>query len=267
MLIDWFTVVAQVINFLILVWLLKRFLYKPVLTAIDAREKRIADQLQDAEKKKADALKEQAEFQHKKEELEQHRVALLAEATNEAKIEREKLITAARKDAGALQAKLEKASYDELESLKGKVGTFVQKEVFSLARKALTDLSGMSLEDRIADVFVRRLNEMNDQERSELKQTLLASTKSPVVRSAFDLPEAQKAAVEAALKTLLGDDTKIAFETKPELIGGMELISNGQKIAWSISDYLGDLAAGLDKLVQSKSAAASMPPEALPHAA
>ena len=45
MLIDWFTVAAQAVNFLILVWLLKRFLYKPVLAAIDEREKRIATQL------------------------------------------------------------------------------------------------------------------------------------------------------------------------------------------------------------------------------
>jgi F-type H+-transporting ATPase subunit b len=37
MLIDWFTVGAQVLNFLILVWLLKRFLYGPILDAIDAR--------------------------------------------------------------------------------------------------------------------------------------------------------------------------------------------------------------------------------------
>ena len=37
MLIDWFTVGAQALNFIILVWLLKRFLYKPILDAIDAR--------------------------------------------------------------------------------------------------------------------------------------------------------------------------------------------------------------------------------------
>ena len=55
MLIDWFTVVAQALNFLILVWLLKRFLYKPMLDAIDAREKRIATQLADADAKKAAA--------------------------------------------------------------------------------------------------------------------------------------------------------------------------------------------------------------------
>ena len=90
MLIDWFTVAAQAVNFLILVWLLKRFLYKPVLAAIDEREKRIATQLQDAEKKKAEALKEQTDFLHKNEEFEQQRAALLLEATNAAKTERDK---------------------------------------------------------------------------------------------------------------------------------------------------------------------------------
>ncbi len=53
MLIDWFTVGAQALNFVILVWLMKRFLYKPILDAIDAREKRIATELADAGRKKS----------------------------------------------------------------------------------------------------------------------------------------------------------------------------------------------------------------------
>jgi F-type H+-transporting ATPase subunit b len=52
MLIDWFTVVAQVLNFLILVWLLKRFLYRPILNAIDVREKRIAAEVADARRRR-----------------------------------------------------------------------------------------------------------------------------------------------------------------------------------------------------------------------
>jgi F-type H+-transporting ATPase subunit b len=67
MLIDWFTVCAQALNFLILVWLMKRYLYKPVLAAIDAREKRIAGELTAADAKKADAQKEHDTFQQKNE--------------------------------------------------------------------------------------------------------------------------------------------------------------------------------------------------------
>ena len=76
MLIDWFTVVAQVVNFLILVWLLKRFLYKPILDAIDAREKRIAAELADADAKKAAAEKQRDEFQRKSAAFDEQRAAL-----------------------------------------------------------------------------------------------------------------------------------------------------------------------------------------------
>lgn len=65
MLIDWFTVGAQTLNFLILVWLMKRFLYQPVLDAIDAREQRIAQELADAAQKQAQAQQEREEFQKK----------------------------------------------------------------------------------------------------------------------------------------------------------------------------------------------------------
>jgi len=85
MLIDWFTVIAQVVNFLILVWLLKRFLYKPILNAIDAREQRIAKELADAEAKQTEAQKERDEFQRKNEEFELQRTALMDKAKEEVK--------------------------------------------------------------------------------------------------------------------------------------------------------------------------------------
>ena len=83
MLIDWFTVGAQALNFIILVWLLKRYLYKPILNAVDTREKRIAAELADAEAEKA-----REEFQHKNEEFDRQRADLLDNVTAEAKAER-----------------------------------------------------------------------------------------------------------------------------------------------------------------------------------
>ncbi len=109
MLINWFTVIAQAINFLILVWLLKRFLYKPILQAIDEREKGIATQLADAEAKKAEAQKERDDFQHKNEAFDHERAALLKKATDEANAERQRLLDEARKDADALRAKRQEA--------------------------------------------------------------------------------------------------------------------------------------------------------------
>src|SRR5271165_4877827 len=117
MLIDWFTVAAQAVNFLILVWLMKRFLYKPILHAIDEREKRIATELANAGKKKAEAQKESDDFKHKNEEFDKQRAALLSKATDDAKAERQRLLDEARKAADALSAKRREAVGNEARSL------------------------------------------------------------------------------------------------------------------------------------------------------
>src|SRR5665213_264164 len=98
MLIDWFTVTAQAVNFLILVWLLQRFLYKPVLAAIDARESKIATQLTDAAAVKKEAQKERDDFRAQSAALEQQRGELLGKASADASIERQSLLDVAHRD-------------------------------------------------------------------------------------------------------------------------------------------------------------------------
>src|SRR5580700_624339 len=117
MLIDWFTVGAQALNFLILVWLMKRFLYKPILNAIDAREKRIATELADADAKKAEAQKERDEFLQKNREFDQQRAALVSKATEEAKTERQRLVEEARKAADALSVKRQETLRNDARNL------------------------------------------------------------------------------------------------------------------------------------------------------
>src|SRR5271163_4623099 len=131
MLINWFTVCAQAINFLILVWLLKRFLYKPILHAIDEREKGIAAQLASAEAKGATAQKERDDFHHKNEVFDQQRAALMTKATDEAKVERHPLLAEAKKDAHTLRAKRQDALQIERKNLNQEILRRTQEEVFA----------------------------------------------------------------------------------------------------------------------------------------
>src|ERR1700733_7229614 len=155
MLINWFTVCAQAVNFLILVWLLKRFLYQPILHAIDERERGIATQLAEAEVKKAEAQKERDDFQHKNETFDQERATLLTKATDAAKAERQRLLDEARKDADSLRAKRQDALRSDQRNLSQEIIRWTQKEVFAITRKTLADLAAMSIEERMGDVFVR----------------------------------------------------------------------------------------------------------------
>jgi F-type H+-transporting ATPase subunit b len=252
MLIDWFTVGAQALNFFFLVWLMKRFLYKPILHAIDEREKRIATELANADKKKAEAQKESDEFKHKNEELDQQRAALLSKATDEAKAERQRLLDEARKAAAALSSKRQETLRNEEHNLHQAIRRRTQQEVFAIARKALTDLATTSLEERLGEVFTRRLREMDGQAKAGLAEALKTASNPALVRSAFDLPAEQRAAIQNALNETFSAEIHIRFETAPDLISGIELTTNGQKVAWSIADYLVSLEKGVDELLREK---------------
>jgi F-type H+-transporting ATPase subunit b len=252
MLIDWFTVIAQIVNFLILVWLLKRFLYKPILDALDAREKKIAKELADADLKKSEAEKEHDEFQHKNEEFEQQRAALMDKVTQEVKTERQRLLDEARKAADTLSTKLHDAQINDAHNLSQALSQRIRQEVFAIARKALTDLSTSSLEERMAEVFIRRLHELDEQAKKNLGEAFKSALAPSLLRSAFDLPEKQRTAIQNALNETFSADISIRFETAPELISGIELTANGQKVAWSISDYLAGLGKSIDELLKEK---------------
>jgi F-type H+-transporting ATPase subunit b len=260
MLIDWFTVSAQAVNFLILVWLLRRFLYKPILVAIDAREKRIAAELADADAKKAEAQRERDEFQRKNQEFDQQRAALLGKATDEAKAERQRLVEEARKAADALSVKRQETLRSDARNLNQAIGRRAQQEVFAIARKTLTDLASVSLEERLGEVFTRRLREMNGEAKAGLAEAIKTAADPALVRSAFDLPAEQRAAIQNALNDTFSADIPIRFETAPDLVGGIELTANGQKVAWSIADYLASLEKGVGELLnkQARSEAPSV---------
>jgi F-type H+-transporting ATPase subunit b len=241
MLIDWFTVAAQLVNFLILVWLLKRFLFKPITNAIDAREKRIARELADADAKKTDAEKERVAFENKNKDFDEQRAGLMGKATEDAQAERRRLFDDARKDADSLRSGQAAALRNDQARLGGEITRLAAEQVFDIARKALSDLATVSLEERVSEVFTRRLRALNEKDRESLGVALKTSAEAAWVRSAFDLPTEQKAAIQNALNETFSAVIRIQFQTKPSAICGIELTASGQKLAWSIDEYLKSL--------------------------
>jgi F-type H+-transporting ATPase subunit b len=252
MLIDWFTVAAQALNFLVLVWLLRRYLYKPILKAIDAREKRVAGELADAAAKQADAKKEREDYQKKNEEFDKQRAELLTKAENEANAEQQRLLGEAREAADAMSAKRLESLNNDVKNLNQAITRRTQDEVFSIARKVLTDLADADLEVRAGAVFTRLLRAMEGDAKSSFGDALKSSAEPALVRSAFDLPAERREEIRNSVNETFSADVPLRFETAPELVSGIELTASGNKVAWSISDYLTSLEKGVGKLLQAK---------------
>ncbi len=249
--IDWFTVGAQIINFLVLLWLMKHFLYKPVLNAIDAREERIAAELAAADAKMAEAKEERNDFQQKNEVFDKEQAERLNQAREEVNVERQRLLHEAHTAAESLKSKRAEALSSEAHLLNQSIDSRVRQEVFAITRKVMADLGGTSLEDRMIAVFVQRLAELDVQVKEELAETLKTSSQPVLLRSAFDLSEAQHQAIQNAMNAAFSAEINIQCETESDLIGGIELTANGHKIAWSINTYLTSLEKDVDALLNS----------------
>jgi F-type H+-transporting ATPase subunit b len=255
MLIDWFTVGAQAFNFLVLVWLLKRFLYKPVLAAIAAREERVAAEVASAE---ADRLKTRSErdgLAGKLAAFEADREAQKAQAVREAGIEKDRLLAAARQAAVDLRRDDASALRGEAERLGQEVAQLATREVARVTRQALRDLAGATLEQEMVAEFLRRLAHLVPQTREALSAGLRTAGAVALVRSSAELPPAARASLKDGLNRSLSADVPVSFRTDAAVICGIELDLGGQRVAWSVAEYLAGLEREAVALIRAQTVA------------
>jgi F-type H+-transporting ATPase subunit b len=253
MLIDWFTVGAQSLNFLLLVYLLKRFLYQPILHAIDAREKKIADKLASADQLKADAEKQRQSFEDNNREFDQQKQQLLQEAVSAANAQKEHLLAAAKASAAVSRQKALEGLNKEIQSLQDEIAQQSLQHIYANSQKLLQDLAGLDLQQRIFEVFVKRLKEQLQQPSTEETNEQAAGLPAAItkakgqltLRSAFALTAKQQDVIKQCLAavrpTLPADTSALKFVVEPSLICGVELLADGWKLSWTTEDYLANL--------------------------
>lgn len=241
--IDWITVSAQVINFLILVWLLKRFLYQPVIRAMDKREEKIRNQMTSATDREQAANQTKQDYERKLGEFDDQRETLLEEARKSAGLSRSEMMTQARQEVADAreqwiqQVNEEKAAF--LDAVRQQSLTVVE----AIARKALKDLADEDLEHRITQTFIRRLTALEQGSLNTLK-----NSQEPVtVSSSFELTPDTKSAVTHAIQSLTGTTLTPVYKQSPELICGIELFCESQVINWNLSDYLNELSKSINQ--------------------
>ncbi len=252
MLIDWFTVAAQALNFLILLWLMKRYLYAPILKAVDAREQRIAAELKDAETKKSEAQNEREEFEHKNEAFDQQRAELLTKATDEIATQGREMLKKAREKADNWAAKRQEALRTQADGLSRAIEGSARNEVLAITRKALHELATTDLESSIAEIFMQRLRALDANAKADLVAALKVASPAPTVSSALTLSKQQRDAIQAMLEGSFSLAMPLMFEVRPDLICGIELSANGLLVSWNVNGYLLSLKKEIERIASER---------------
>jgi F-type H+-transporting ATPase subunit b len=140
--INW--LIAQIVNFGLLLFLLSRLLYKPILTALDSRKQRIQESLEYAEKIKLQAAEQQKEFERKLEETRREIQAASATAAQAGEKERERIVAEAREQA---RREIEKGR-EQVEYERKQMLADLRNEVVQLSLLAAQKVVSQSLDDK-----------------------------------------------------------------------------------------------------------------------
>ncbi|TDE18104.1 F0F1 ATP synthase subunit B family protein [Dyadobacter psychrotolerans] len=245
--IDWFTVIAQILNFFILVYLLKRFLYKPILSAIDDREKKIVGQIQDAEKKKSDAKKEKEQFVEKNKTFDEQKEQRVKESVDAVKAERKKQLDQVGKEAGVAREEHKKSLLKMQDDMVKTIAEKTQREVLQISRKALVDLASANLEEQTTAVFLDKLKAMKPEEIQRLTQAFKSDFDHVLVSTAFEISSELQTKIRSEVDKVLAASAVYDFKVLPQIISGVELSLNGYKLAWTVSAYLDALKDGVSE--------------------
>jgi F-type H+-transporting ATPase subunit b len=235
--IDWITVSAQIVNFLILVWLLKRFLYQPVIRAMERREQRIQERMDTAREREERAGEEISHYRERRDELDALREKILADAREEAEQLKREMLDDARDEVAGIRSDWLQQVSEEREEFLGNLRRESAGAIELLARKVLRDLADVSLEERIVHAFIRQLHALDDTTRKTM-----ASATGPVrITSAFELAPALREQLEHAIQATLREDVAVVYGTSGELLCGIELSSGGRRLGWNLADYMDTL--------------------------
>ena len=251
MLIDWFTVVAQFLNFLILIYLLKRFLYGPVIKAMEEREKKIADAMNQAEKAEEKARKRAIELAQDKQALLEAKDRLMVEAKNEVTVWRERAIKTARLEVERLnQAWMDRLTQDKQAFLQ-KLKVRVAGQVIRIGEKVLQDLANEGLEQQVISVFLKKLEQEKD--RIQFKNI----SGRVLIQLGFEMNEDRSQELRAKLIEWFPKSKSVRFEVEDKLGIGIQVRAGGRKVEWNLADYLEKLEKEIiaDLLTTEKEAA------------
>jgi F-type H+-transporting ATPase subunit b len=236
--------VLELINFAVLVWILHRFLYRPVLAAIDRRRTAVEQSLAQAKtaRDEAGALKTQVEerlasWERERAEAKGKLAAELAAQRDKALAETARAAEQERARLAALQARQEqeRRSADEQRALEQAAG---------FAARLLERVSGPELDARLVELLAADLAALPQDKRDALAEAARAAGGSVAVQSARALTQAARALLEQALSQALGVECRAQYAVDASLLGGLRVALGSWQLQADLADELRFFSGG-----------------------
>jgi F-type H+-transporting ATPase subunit b len=243
MVIDWWTLGLQALNFLVLVWLLWRFLFKPVKGIIARRRKMAEDARGELEDARKAAETEKAQYEKSRQDLADERRDLLKKAHDDMAAEREAMLEAAREEARQITDGARKAVAEDqrraMDALKGDIASLAGDMAAHVLQSAAPEAYTSLLLERLAAA----VTDLPADEKERLRSD--AESAPVTVATVRALDEKTQQSWRKKLGPMLPADTDIRFEEDASLGGGAELRLAHTVVTYSWVDQVKQAEAAL----------------------
>ncbi len=238
---DLFTFIASIINFLVLVFLLRTFLFKRVLKAIEERRKTVERTWDEAEEERSSAEAEKESYREKQEELKKSERELRTRARDKAGEIREELVRKAREEVSGTKEEWLESFEKEKEKTLSRFEEQAAKELAAALREVLDDLSDSRLEEAIIRRFMEKIRQSTVGDK-------IREAEEITVKSGFSIEEELLNEIVRTLAETSGNGLgreDVRFETDKTLVCGIEVQAGNYRIGWNIDRYLREAAEEL----------------------
>jgi F-type H+-transporting ATPase subunit b len=243
---DWTTFALEILNFLVLVWLLKRFFYRPVLAVIERRQANTAKTIADAAtvQREAEALKR--DFQSRLAHVDEARAAAQDKLDQEIAAERARRLAALDAELASERQRRETLAARERSELEQSLERQAMGIATRYATRLLDQLAGPELEAKLADLALSELDLQPAAKLEALRTALQAPGLSIQVISAYPFDNARRAAFAEALAKLAGRSITPEFSEDASLKAGVCIMAGSWVLMANLRDELGFFAGGFE---------------------
>lgn len=221
---SWSTFVLELINFLVLVWILQRFLYKPVLAAIARRKAAIDQTVADAQSAQARAEALEQQFQNRLGDWEREKQRLREKVDEELAAHREQMMTALEQELAQQREKEKVLAERRMTDLKHQAQAEERANAVRFLARLLRRVAGPELETRLVQVALADLSQLGEAQRSVLEKAGHDPANTFAVTTAFPLSAERRREITEALKDVTGQPhLDASFDEDPQLMAGLRI--------------------------------------------
>lgn len=247
------TILFQLANFVLLLVLLRIFLYKPVLKVMDERAEATAAPLREARRLAEEAQQEREAVALERAELDRSRAEHLAAAARDAERLRQERLEAVEREAAALRTAATEAAQRSLARLSDRLHGGVADLVVEEVRHTLGELAGADLDAQAWTRFEAMLRALPETKLGELATT--AREHGVRVVTPRELPRDVETTARTTLAELFGVAAeRVTFATDPDVVLGVALEAGGLRLDGTASARLEALQGAFADVLRSERA-------------